>query len=222
MSTPKCLLSACMAALLLAPVFAIPQSNAAASLQGFRLMPVPAAVTAGAGKLQINEKFHAVFTGYSEPRLTRALARFLERLGNTHRHAFHSRVDNVGSGIAGHPLWRPRRGHTIDTADESYTLEITSTQARLSAPSPLGILHGMETLLQLVDVDAESFYIPAVNIQDRPRFPWRGLMIDAARHWQPVEAIKRNLDGMAAVKMNVFHWHLSEDQGFRVESKKFP
>src|SRR5207247_10924511 len=61
-----------------------------------------------------------------------------------------------------------------------------------------------------------------VTIQDEPRFPWRGLMIDSARHFIPLEVIGRNLDGMEAVKMNVFHWHLSENQGFRVESRKFP
>jgi hexosaminidase len=61
-----------------------------------------------------------------------------------------------------------------------------------------------------------------VTIDDEPRFPWRGLMIDAGRHFIPVPVIERNLDGMEAVKLNVFHWHLSEDQGFRVESKVFP
>jgi hexosaminidase len=60
------------------------------------------------------------------------------------------------------------------------------------------------------------------DIQDHPRFPWRGLHLDVCRHWMPIEVVKRNLDGMAAVKLNVFHWHLSDDQGFRVESKRFP
>jgi hexosaminidase len=64
--------------------------------------------------------------------------------------------------------------------------------------------------------------VPAVIIEDRPRFPWRGLLIDVARHFIPVDVLKRNLDGMEAVKFNVLHWHLSDDQGFRVESKKFP
>jgi hexosaminidase len=71
-------------------------------------------------------------------------------------------------------------------------------------------------------MDSEGFYVPAVQIGDEPRFPWRGLLIDVCRHWLPVEVIKRNLDGMAAVKMNVLHWHLSEDQGFRVECRAFP
>src|SRR5207248_2463342 len=75
---------------------------------------------------------------------------------------------------------------------------------------------------QLVETAPAGFAAPAVNIDDKPRFPWRGLMIDAGRHFMPLDVIKRNLDGMAAVKLNVFHRHLSENQGFRIESKKFP
>jgi hexosaminidase len=73
-----------------------------------------------------------------------------------------------------------------------------------------------------VEPGPDGFGAAGVHIEDRPRFPWRGLMIDAGRHFMPVEVIKRNLDAMAAVKLNVFHWHLSEDQGFRVESRRFP
>ena len=76
--------------------------------------------------------------------------------------------------------------------------------------------------LQLLDSGREGYYLPAVSIEDRPRFPWRGLMIDIGRRWQPMEVIKRNLDGMAAIKLNVLHLHITEDQGFRVECKKFP
>jgi len=106
--------------------------------------------------------------------------------------------------------------------DESYTLEVSPKQARLKSPTPVGALRGMETFLQLVDLDATGFGAPAVEIHDQPRFPWRGLSWDVSRHWMPIEVVKRNLDGMAAVKLNVFHWHLSDDQGFRVESKTFP
>jgi hexosaminidase len=73
-----------------------------------------------------------------------------------------------------------------------------------------------------VSTDSVSFYLPAVRIEDRPRFAWRGLMLDVSRHWMPLPVVLRNIDAMAAVKMNVFHWHLSDDQGFRVESKVFP
>jgi len=83
-------------------------------------------------------------------------------------------------------------------------------------------MHGLQTFLQLVEVSPNGFAAPVVTIQDQPRFPWRGLMIDSARHFIPLDVIRRNIDGMEAVKMNVFHWHLSENQGFRVESKKYP
>ncbi len=106
--------------------------------------------------------------------------------------------------------------------DESYSLAVTPSGARLSAPNPLGTLHGLQTFLQLVEAGPAGFAVPVLSIHDTPRFVWRGLMIDVSRHFIPLDVIKRNLDGMEAVKMNVFHWHLSDGQGFRVESKKFP
>jgi len=96
------------------------------------------------------------------------------------------------------------------------------TQITLTAETDIGCLRGLETFLQLLSADEVGYFLPSVIITDQPRFPWRGLMIDACRHFMPVEVIKRNLDGMAAVKMNVLHWHLSENQGFRVECKAFP
>ena len=83
-------------------------------------------------------------------------------------------------------------------------------------------MHALETLLQLLQNNSTSYYFPTVTISDSPRFTWRGLMIDAARHFQPVDVIKRNLDAMAAMKMNVFHWHLTDDQGWRIELKNHP
>ena len=106
--------------------------------------------------------------------------------------------------------------------DESYTLEVTPSAANLKASTTLGAMRGLQTFLQLVEVTPQGFALPTVVIQDKPRFPWRGLMIDSSRHFTPIDVIKRNLDGMAAVKLNVFHWHLSDNQGFRVESLRFP
>ena len=96
---------------------------------------------------------------------------------------------------------------------------MTTSGAHLKAATVVGAIHGLETLLQLVQMQGSGYILPAVSIEDTPRFRWRGLMIDVSRHFQPVEVIKRTLDGMAAVKLNVFHWHLSDDQGFRIESK---
>ncbi|MBN2245075.1 MAG: family 20 glycosylhydrolase, partial [Candidatus Aminicenantes bacterium] len=106
--------------------------------------------------------------------------------------------------------------------DESYTLNIYSTRIVLSANTDIGVLRGIETFLQLLAMDQEGYFIPAVQIKDFPRFPWRGLLIDPGRHFMPVEVIKRNIEGMAAVKLNVLHFHLTEDQGFRIECKSFP
>jgi hexosaminidase len=189
----------------------------------YDLMPVPAEISAGEGRLAIDGGFSVALTGYTEPRLQEAAARMVRRL---------SRQTGIpmGDGFAADPgkatliIQVERAGEAVQSVweDESYTLEVTSQQARLKAITPVGAMHGMETFLQLVRLDAQGFAALGVSITDRPRFAWRGLMIDAARHWMPMEVIKRNLDGMAAVKLNVFHWHLSENQGFRVESKIFP
>jgi hexosaminidase len=106
--------------------------------------------------------------------------------------------------------------------NESYQLDVTGDGARIVARTCIGAMRGMETFAQLISPGPDGYYAAAVHIEDRPRYPWRGLMLDAARHWMPVAVVERNLDGMAAVKLNVFHWHLSDDQGFRVESKRWP
>ena len=185
-------------------------------------MPVPASVQPGLGRLILDASFTVAVTGHDDARLERAVQRFLRQLGR-----------QTGLILSAKPADASKATLFIHTdhdskpvqelgEDESYVLEVSATGAKLTAPTTLGTLHGLQTFLQLVDVAADGFAAPAVTIQDKPRFPWRGLMIDSARHFIPVEVIKHNLDGMEAVKMNVFHWHLSENQGFRVESKKFP
>lgn len=106
--------------------------------------------------------------------------------------------------------------------DESYQLDISALAISLTAQNYTGMLHGLETILQLASVQSANIMIPAVTISDFPRFTWRGLLLDSARHFLPVEVIKRQIDGMAAMKLNVLHWHLTDDQGWRLESKRFP
>src|SRR6185312_12605660 len=106
--------------------------------------------------------------------------------------------------------------------DESYRLHVDSQHAVLTATDGLGALHGLQTFLQLVQADPAGHYLPAVDIRDKPRFKWRGLMVDVARHFEPMNVIERNLRGMAAVKLNVLHLHLSDNQGFRIQSKVYP
>jgi len=186
------------------------------------LMPVPSNVQIGAGRLLVDSKFSVGSTGYTEPRLDRAVERFLRQLGR-----------QTAIPLSGKPGTAARAVLVIHTdhaskeiqelgEDESYVLEVSTSGAKLSAATPLGTLHGLQTFLQLVEVSPDGFSAPTVTISDKPRFPWRGLMIDSARHFVPLDVLRRNIDGLEAVKMNVFHWHLSENQGFRVESKKFP
>ncbi len=185
------------------------------------LMPLPAQVKPGVGEFPINNGFGIALEGYQEPRLERAKQRFL----------------NILSRQTGIPLWReavlnkplffikttgPSAPVQQVDEDESYHLQITANAVHLEAANPLGVLHGLQTFLQLVRITPRGFMVPAMTIDDQPRFPWRGLMLDVGRHFMPLDVVYRTLDGMEAVKLNVFHWHLSEDQGFRVESKKFP
>ena len=107
-------------------------------------------------------------------------------------------------------------------ADESYSLQVDEKQIVLNAPSTIGALYGLQTLVQLLEKDDKGYYLPCVTIDDSPRFKWRGMMIDVARHFISFDEMKRNIDAMASVKMNVLHWHLTDDEGFRVESKLFP
>jgi hexosaminidase len=169
---------------------------------------------------------HMAYAHFHNPRLEAGVVRMMERL------QFESGVPlpHVPSQVAGDLA---SAGIVIDVAgaggavqsldeDESYSLTVTPQLITLRAATVVGAFHGMETLLQLVQLKENAATIPVASIEDTPRFQWRGLMIDVSRHFEPVNQIERTLDGMAMVKLNVFHWHLSDDQGFRAESKIYP
>lgn len=185
------------------------------------LMPMPAHVQRGQGQFLLDGDLDVQLAGYTEPRLVDARERFLERL-----------AAETGMPLD-HAKAAPKVEFVITTdgasqavqqlgEDESYHLQVTSSGIQLKAKNPLGVLRGLQTVLQLVSVTPQGFALPAVTIDDAPRFPWRGLMIDTGRHFMPLPVLERNLDGMEAVKLNVFHWHLSDDQGFRAESRTYP
>ena len=186
------------------------------------LMPWPSSVQAGSGSLRIDASFSVAQTGHTEARLDRAVQRFLQQLSRQTAIPFPSK--GSGSSKATLVVHTDHASKEVQEVgeDETYVLEVTADGAKLTAATPLGTMHGLQTFLQLVEVSPDGFALPGVTIQDQPRFPWRGLMIDVSRHFAPLDILKRNLDGLEAVKMNVFHWHLSENQGFRAESKKFP
>src|SRR6266403_3124878 len=194
----------------------------AAQQPALSLIPVPANAQAGSGSLRVDSSFTVALAGHSEPRLDRATERFLRQLAL--QTAIPLSPKPTKNSKATLVLQTEHASKEIQEVgeDESYVLEVSATGAKLTAPTPLGTMHGLQTFLQLVNVSPDGFAAPALTIHDQPRFPWRGLMIDSARHFIPLDVIRRYIDAMEAVKMNVFHWHLSENQGFRVESRKFP
>jgi hexosaminidase len=187
------------------------------------LMPAPVTVQMGAGQLLIDPSFSVAVTGRTDVRLQRAVDRFLNDL-RRQTGMLPLDMQPADSANASLVIQSKSAGKDIPELgeDESYTLDISSSGAKLTSLTTLGVMRGLQTFLQLQEITPDGFAVPAVLIQDKPRFPWRGLMIDVSRHFVPLDVLKRNLDGMAAVKLNVFHWHLSDNQGFRVESKKFP
>ena len=188
-----------------------------------QLMPEPASLTTADGAFPINSSLTVALTGAPSPRLQAATLRTLKRIEDKTGQPLPRALNPTSSGrssleiniTADPPL------QTVGE-DESYSLTVSPSGIAIKAPTTTGALHGLETLVQLVQPSGSAYIVPAVTITDSPRFRWRGLMIDCGRHFEPMDVLKRNLDAMAAVKLNVFHWHLTEDQGFRIESKLFP
>lgn len=119
---------------------------------------------------------------------------------------------------------------SLDVNEEGYTLEATNKLVTIKAKTAKGLFYGMQTLMQLLPAEIESaaevkeiaWTLPCVTVKDQPRFAYRGIMLDPCRHFIPVENIKKQLDVLALFKINSFHWHLTEDQGWRIEIKKYP
>jgi hexosaminidase len=185
------------------------------------LMPQPAELATAQGALALNSTFAVQTPKHTDARLTNAIDRTVRRVERMAglRHAFGDTVPTTKLVIN---VDGPGEEVQSINEDESYSVVVTASGAEIDAATDVGAMHGLETLVQLVRPTPSGYVIPAVTIHDQPRFRWRGLMIDCGRHFEPVDVIKRNLDGMAAVKLNVFHWHLTEDQGFRIQSKLYP
>lgn len=117
-----------------------------------------------------------------------------------------------------------------DLGNEGYHLKVEKRQISIEANQPAGIFYGVQTLLQMLPKEIRSqqvqhdveWAIAGADITDKPQFPWRGLMLDVSRHWFTKEEVMRFIDELAEYKMNVFHWHLTDDQGWRIEIKSLP
>ncbi len=187
-------------------------------------MPVPQQWTETQDEFRISEDLAIHLQGEYGDRLTSYANRILIRMRR------HTGLSIEPFFVSEEPLGN-ERGILVNSArigklelgeDESYTLTTSKNNIEIIAATDIGAMRGLETLFQLIQADAEGFMIPGIQIEDAPRFPWRGLMIDISRHFQPIEVIKRNIDAMAMVKLNVLHLHITDDHGFRIESKVFP
>ncbi|RXH54606.1 beta-N-acetylhexosaminidase [Granulicella sibirica] len=188
------------------------------------LMPLPSTLNVSGDPVAITSAFALSFKGATNPLLIASARQLLDRLEaqtlvQLDKNPRSSAEAILSIEVDDTSMTRPTLG-----VDESYSLDVNGAQGKvlLRAKTIFGAMHGFETFLQLVQPSPNGFVIPPVHIVDSPRFPWRGLMLDAGRRYMPVEQVLRTLDGMAAVKLNVLHWHLTEDFGFRIESKKFP
>ncbi len=187
------------------------------------LMPVPSSATLSAEKFYLTENFTVHCSESSSPRLNSYVIRIFDRLVgrtglflSTDYKSFRT-VQNSSFKII-----VSRTGKLSVGEDESYALSISRDSIVLRTATDIGAMRGLETLLQLLNADERGYYFQGCVVNDTPRFVWRGLMIDVARHFMPIEVLHRNIDGMAAVKLNVLHLHLSDNQGFRVECKTYP
>lgn len=190
------------------------------------LMPMPQTVTSEPGKLKILEDFSISVPEGASKKVFDCANRFLRRLdGRTGVFFIQGVISEIHPQRPAFPTLQvnvTRKANLDFQENEAYSISIKPDKILLEAETDLGIIHGFETLLQLLSNDESGYYFPIVEIKDTPRFAWRGLMIDVASHFMPVNIIKRNIDAMAMVKMNVLHLSLCNDNGWRVESKLFP
>jgi hexosaminidase len=190
----------------------------------FDLMPVPRAITPTQERFRIKKSFSIGIIGDPGNRVYKEATRSLRRLDDRMGFFFKQGIITSGDSLETADLLiyveRPAELNLYE--DESYELKSDSEQVTIDAITDLGAIRGLETLLQLVSVDNEGYYFPGVEISDEPRFPWRALLLDITLHWMPIDVVKRTLDCMASVKMNVLHLHLTEDQMFGIESKVYP
>jgi hexosaminidase len=184
------------------------------------VIPAPRDVTGGEGALRVDGGTDVIFSGGESARQT---AQFFIDLMNRQRDL----------GLASPKEGTPRAGAVNfvldagkqDLGAEGYSLVVATDRATITAATPAGLFYGGVTLWQLMTAKPAQgigVSVPVLIIVDAPRFAWRGLMLDSARHFQSVEYVKQFIDWMALHKLNTLHWHLTDDQAWRLEIKKYP
>ncbi len=201
--------------LLLSPVFLITiAANAQDNDPNMGIVPAPVSVKKATGEFVLSQQ--TVLFADSN---TKAVSFFMDYLQNKLNLRNTLKIGDAES--AANSIVLTAKG-TDNLPDQGYRLTITPTQI-IIAGKGAGLFYGIQTLLQLIPADRmASIKIPCAQIEDYPRFGYRGLMLDVCRHFFSVEFIKKTIDVMAYYKLNNFHWHLTDDQGWRIEIKKYP
>jgi len=209
-------------ALILAVLFAV-AVTAFSQNKRISIIPQPAVLREGTGTFTIDAAT-AIVVGTSDPEVRKVAemlnAEFKKAAG------FLLNIENAPKKKSIQFLLSPEE----PLGNEGYRLAVTTEGISIFAPKPAGLFYGLQTLLQLMPKEIESkqvvkdisWTVPAVNITDRPRFSWRGLMLDVSRHFFTVDEVKAFIDDMARYKYNLMHFHLTDDQGWRLEIKSLP
>lgn len=189
------------------------------------LTPRPKTMTVGTGSLNMPTKFTVNYTDLDEDGVNE-----VKQFAAAYSAATGAEV-NITTGDE-NALFQVAMLPPANTLKESgYTLNITTNKVEVKAKSALGLFYAFQSVKKMLpanvmagvkDAKITTYALPVVNITDQPRFDYRGFMLDVSRHFFTVNEVKRMIDVMAAYKMNAFHWHLSDDQGWRVEIKKYP
>lgn len=181
------------------------------------MMPLPRVASFDGGMLPLGGGVRVSWDqGRPTPLLERAASRFATRL---------SMLSAPRAGVAPvlvHISVEEDPAYLSVREKEHYTLQVDANGVVLKADGPAGVLHGLATVLQLVEKTPQGDALATGSIDDTPRFSWRGIMLDVSRHFLSVETVERQIDAMELTKLNVLHWHLSDGTGFRVESRLYP
>ena len=192
--------------------------------QDVGLMPMPEKIVLTSSRFRINNEFNISIQGNAHERLYKEAKRFNQRLAE--RTGIFMKTWNIDSSRfnanAGLVIHTKNKGIVQLGMNESYALSISASKVVIEAETDIGAIRALETLLQLINSDQDGFYFTGAEIIDQPRFAWRGLLISQPYHFMPMDVIKRTLDAMALVKLNVLHFYISDDQAYTIESKKFP
>ena len=202
-----------------------PEMGHTLSPTAFHVIPQPASLVPQPGLLPLGTLTQIVLSDPDDPQLRELASLVQGTLRNDAALALDIARAAVTASSTGNVALLLRNQET-DADPEEYTLTVEPTSVTISAPRHAGLFYGMQTLRQLLSVSTpasdQARAIPAVEIHDKPRFSYRGMHLDVGRHFFPISFIKRYIDLLAMYKMNTFHWHLTEDQGWRIEIQKYP